>query len=200
MTAPNWSEVAEVLKALAAVLWPAVIIFGILRFHKDVRALIGGLKLRRGKFFGQEFELAQLEKLEKETRTLQPTADAIATPETSEPSLYVALLQDALRDSGASPKVALMLLQAQIEQQLRLALKNRGITEDRVPYLRAIEVFRNEDGVPPDFGRWLQEFRQVRNAIIHGRDATDEDALRAVDIGGRILAVLNRITKRPPGP
>lgn len=188
MTWPSWPEAAKLLEALAAVLWPSAIIFAIFRFHKDIRALIGGLKLMRGKLFGQEFELAQLDKLEKETRTLRDAKDTIGR------SASVEQIEQALfRDAGPSPKAALMLLQAEIERQLRLALKNRGVTEERIPYIRAMEFFRDKDEVPKEFGRWLEEFRDVRNAIIHGRDATDEDALRAIDIGGRILAALNRI-------
>src|SRR5258708_29613321 len=121
MTWPSWSEVAEVLKAFAAVLWPAVIIFAIVRFYKDVRALIAGLKLRRGKLFGQEFELTELDKLEKETRTLAESSGAAAqSPQTD-------VLQKILQEAASSPKAALMYLQAEIERQLRAVLATRGV-------------------------------------------------------------------------
>jgi hypothetical protein len=187
MTWPNWSEVAEVLKALAAVLWPVAIIVVILTFRKDVRGLIAGLKLRRGKLFGQEFEF-ELDKLEKETRPLaEPSSTAAQQPPTD-------ILQRILREAASSPKAALMYLQAEIERQLRAVLASRGVDPRdvrSVPYQRAMDLFRGSDEVSQEFPRWLQEFRNIRNIIIHGHGATDEDALRAIDIGARILSVLN---------
>jgi hypothetical protein len=93
-----------------------------------------------------------------------------------------------------------MLLQAEIERELRTTLEKKGfkgVNEERIPYLRAMEIFLDKEEVPPEFGRWLKEFREVRNQIIHGRDTSNEDALRAIDIGARILATLDRIEKNP---
>src|SRR5438093_11527880 len=122
MTWPSWSEAAEGLKGLAAVLWPAAIIFAILRFHKDVRALIAGLKLRRGKLFGQEFELTELDKLERETRTLQDGNSALVRSASMDQ-----IEQTLFREAASSPKAALMYLQAEIERQLRAVLATRGV-------------------------------------------------------------------------
>ena len=184
------------LEAIAAVLWPAVIVFMILRFHKEIRALIAGLKLTRGKILGQEFELAQLDKLDKETRTLQDASPiSVNAPSPESP---VGTLQQILRDATVSPKAALMLLQAEIERQLRLALKSKGY-EERTPYQNAINYFSDMPEVPKDFARWLVELRDVRNRIVHGHDATDADALRAIDVGLRILPVLDRMADKPAG-
>jgi hypothetical protein len=195
MTAPTWAEVAKVLESLAAVLWPAVIVFAIFRFQNDVRGLIAGLKLRRGKILGQEFELDELDKLEKETRALQQANDAVVPVSAPNP---LADVQKILGEAVSSPKAALMVLQAEIERRLRLALRNRGVIEDRVPYRRAIDFFENKGEVPAEFGRWLTDFRDVRNRILHGREATDDDALRAIDIGLRMLPLLDRIANHPP--
>jgi Domain of unknown function (DUF4145) len=158
--------------------------------------LIAGLKLTRGKFLGQEFELAQLDKLDKETRPLQD-ANAVSVGATT-PQSPVGGLQQILRDATVSPKAALMLLQAEIERQLRLALKSKGYGES-TPYQNAINYFSDMPEVPKDFARWLVELRDVRNRIVHGHEATDADALRAIDVGLRILPVIDRIVDKPAG-
>jgi hypothetical protein len=45
------------VKALAALGWPICIGILIFVFKNELRALVAGRKLKRGKLFGQEFEL-----------------------------------------------------------------------------------------------------------------------------------------------
>ena len=60
-------------------------------------------------------------------------------------------------------------------------------------------MLRNHQAVPKDFDRWLVQFRNVRNQIVHGHEASDNDALRAIDIGLRILPILERLARQEPG-
>jgi hypothetical protein len=47
----------------------------------------------------------------------------------------------------------------------------------------------------PDMREAVDEFRKVRNEIVHGRGATDDDALRAIDSGLKILSAIGRVPR-----
>src|SRR2546425_10821529 len=81
MSWPNWTELIQLIAAISSLLWPVAIIVLIVVFRNNVRALISGRKLKRGKFFGQEFELEEeLDRLEQETEGLAEATVVIPPP------------------------------------------------------------------------------------------------------------------------
>src|SRR4051812_6132976 len=121
-------EVAELLKGIGQCLWPIVTLVCALTFKSQIRDLAG--RLRRGKVLGQEFELQdKLHELEAsaqvvatEVAALPPTsAKLLAPPEENDPTETIA--KEAVR----SPRVALVLLGAEIEKQLRHVLASMGL-------------------------------------------------------------------------
>src|SRR2546430_14351817 len=125
MSWPDWTELTELIKALGALLWPIAILILIFVFQKEARGLVRGRKLKKGKLFGQEFELEEdLNRLDQTTKGLaetplvaslpagpQPTQPAGPSPADIQQQVYDVTRQ-VLTEAGSSPKAALMLLAA----------------------------------------------------------------------------------------
>ncbi len=189
------SVLVELLKALAALLWPAAFIYLIYTFKDDVRRLVAGRVLKKGKILGQEFELeAQLDQLEKKTEALpEAVAAGAATEEHGLPRLtdvereVYDVTRQVLMEAGTSPKAALMSLAAQMEAELREVLRRAGAPSGSRTTWRDSVAFLRRRGVSEELLDSMIRFRNVRNRIIHGHEADDDDVFRALDLGLRIL-------------
>jgi hypothetical protein len=189
-------NVAPILQGLASLGWVAFAFVFLLVFRPDISRLLR--RLRKGKLLGQEVELdEELEKLEisgvaavKEAEALPleerrlPTGEA----ETTLDATIRSILQQAARD----PKVALMTLWAELEKQGRQALATRGLLRNRqLPSISEALSELHQYGFPQNMSGSLQLFADARNKIVHGRTATDDDALSALDSGITILRAIN---------
>jgi len=156
-------EYAELISAIAAVLWPILAFTVLLTFKNQIRELIG--RLRRGKLLGQEIELsASLEKLEqsavavaREVALLPAPGEPIAPEETKDTDHIRTILHEAAR----SPKVALILLASEIEREARQLLASVGHLKGQryVPLAQAMEVLsRQFGGLPGHISNSLQFF------------------------------------------
>jgi len=196
----------EVLKALAALLWPVAFLYLIYTFKDDVRRLVAGRVLKKGKILGQEFELeAQLDQLEKKTEALPeayavmpgpaPTQGQGVPPLTDIEREVFDVTRQVLIEAGTSPKAALMSLAAQMEAELRKILQNAGAPSGPKTTWRDSVNFLRRRGVPAELLDSMIRFRDIRNRIIHGHEADDDDVLRALDLG---LRILNAVRALPP--
>src|SRR5437016_9031082 len=162
MSWPDWTELSDFIKALAALGWPVALIILLFVFKKEVKGLVSGRKLKKGKLFGQAFELEEeLNRLEQSTKGLEERAAAAPVPPAAEqpaperPSLTQDEIQQnvydvtrqVLAEAGTSPKAALMSLAAQIEAELRHVVEERGghlgprsAFRDSITALRQLEV------------------------------------------------------------
>jgi hypothetical protein len=107
---------------------------------------------------------------------------------------FDATIKSILQQAASAPKVALMTLRAELEKQAQQGLATRGILRGRpvVSLSQALSELR-QYGFPPNLQGSLELFDDVRNKIIHGVAATDDDALRALDSGMTILRALNAL-------
>jgi len=192
------SAVAELFQALAAVLWPLAFGYLIYTFKDDVQRLIAGRVLKKGKILGQEFELeAQLDQLEKKTEALPeahtvvpspvPTQGQGVHPLTEVEREVYDVTRQVLLEAGTSPKAALMSLAAQMEAKLREILRKAGAPSGPRTTWRDSVAFLRQRGVSADLLDSMIRFRDIRNRIIHGHEANDDDVFRALDLGLRIL-------------
>jgi uncharacterized protein YutE (UPF0331/DUF86 family) len=200
------SAFAELFQGVAAVLWPLAFGYLIYTFKGDVRRLIAGRVLKKGKLFGQEFELeAQLDQLQKKTEAL-PEAHTALPSLASKGEDRPAKLTDVEREvydvtrqvlleAGTSPKAALMSLAAQMEAELRdLLQKANAPVGPRTTWRDSVNFLRQR-GVSADLLDSMIRFRDIRNRIIHGHEADDNNVLRALDLG---LRILNAVRALPP--
>jgi hypothetical protein len=201
--ATDLAQWSELIKAIAALLWPLSFIglLILLYYHrKDLSSLAG--RVTKMKLFGQELELTDLrqdlDRLSSQSQAV--TNEAAAAPEQASPDAEQVEKQDRatkeiLVEAGRSPKAALLLLSAQLESGLRRLLQATGRHEGR-PSMPLAKAVRQLQGVlPPDFPSAFELFQAVRNKIAHGYRVPDEDVLRAIDSGVKLLEVVGSVPR-----
>jgi hypothetical protein len=193
-------HVAPILQAIASLLWPIFAFTALFLLKSEITQALG--RLRKGKIFGQEFELGdELGKLEnfaaaatKEVQELPPEESQMVTADREEK--FDAIMKSILQQATKVPKIALMTLGAEVEKQVRQALATRGMLRGRpaVSLTQALDELQ-QYGFPPNLSGSLKSFNDVRNRVIHGAAATDDDALSALDSGMTILRALNALPR-----
>jgi hypothetical protein len=205
-------HVAPILQAIAALLWGIFAFTALFVLKPEITRALG--RLRKGKFFGQEFELGdELVKLEtfaaaaaKEvqgfSRNISVEGETghfflvgeSATANVNQEEQFDATIKSILQQATSAPKIALMTLGAELEKQARQALATRGLLRGRpiVSVSQALSEL-HQYGFPPNLLGSVKLFTDVRNKIIHGAAATDDDALGALDSGMTILRALNAL-------
>ncbi len=189
---------AELLKAIAALLWPTFAFMILFMYRKDLRSLI--VRLRRGKLLGQEFELSEsLDKLNQSVVSVAaevqalPPADELTAKQLTAPEGSV--IDRVLDTAAQSPKAALILLSAEIERELRQLLGALGFLRGRenLPFQQAWKELGEWGGLPKHLLETVKLFWEARNRIVHGRAATDDEIIRAIDSGIILLNALKAI-------
>jgi hypothetical protein len=193
-------KLAPLLQGIASVGWVIFAFVVLFVFKPEITRLL--YRLRKGKILGQEIELneelASLQTsaaaLALEVQELPPPDDRNAVVSSQEEELD-AIITPILKQAATSPKVALMMLSAELEKQALHGLATRGLLRGRpaVPLTQALSELRPY-GFPPILEGSLELFKSARNRIIHGADATDDDALRALDSG---MAIFKSVSALP---
>jgi hypothetical protein len=101
-----------------------------------------------------------------------------------------------VEEMGRSPKAALLLLTGEIERALRMLLAALGMTKRPMSMRKAVDTLERDGLVPKELREAVNQFSAVRDRIVHGMDATDSEAIRAIDAGLVILRTL-RATPLP---
>jgi hypothetical protein len=190
---------AELLKAIAALLWPGVAFAVLALYHREIRRLL--TRIRKGKFLGQEVELTEsLDELRRAATAAEIEVPALppapeATPTEAPPADAVGSVPDrVLQLAASSPKAALLLLASELERALTRLLANLGLLggRDFVSFTEGIAMLRKR-GLPPNLGNSVELFYNLRNRLVHGRNVSDDDVLRAIDSGTSIFRALEAI-------
>lgn len=203
-------DIATLIRAIGSLLWPVVAGYVVVRNEKQIRSLLE--RLRKGKILGQEIELEgslkelkrQVSAVEDETPSAPPSpsseigsvSDTKATggsPRSTEPHPDIKasnfsraddpLVVEVLETAAKSPTVALMQLASGIE---KIANTIWSDLDDGSKPIRP-SVRRLIDGLshvlPRSVPSALRTFWDVRNRIVHGRDADEHETLSALDSG-----------------
>jgi hypothetical protein len=168
-------------------------------------------RVRKARVFGQEVELDRdLDNLAKSAEKLEEGVTYKANPSTDESAgaaeaAVSDVERDILEETARSPKVGLILLAGEIEREARhLAAVLRVSSHDRrrrsgpmaYSLMRNIQVLTEMGVLPSGIFESLEQFRGVRNEIVHGgRRVGDDDILRAIDSGLSILRVLKAVPR-----
>jgi hypothetical protein len=200
-------ELSDLTSALASLIWALVPIAILISFSQEIRVILS--RIRKGKFLGQEIELAELEaKTEAAEATslmiISATGSAAGTGSATAEGVDVETaeiisagavqdeIEEVLREAGRSPRLGLMLLSAKIERaahEWAAEAGLRGINESRAltVIVRFLVAARE---LPFEAAEALYLFTRVRNRMVHGDDADDEEVARAIDSGTRLLRLL----------
>jgi hypothetical protein len=196
-------ELADLISAFAALMWPLVALAIVIWFGPELRAILS--RIRKGKFLGQEIELAELE---AKTEAAEISATATSGDDrfyehtiTVGPAPAEDEIEEVLREASRSPRLGLMLLSAKIERAAReLAAADTSLSRFAGPRSLTIMVRQLVAGerLPQEAAEALYLFTRVRNRIVQGDDADNEEVARAIDSGTRLLKLL--ITRPRPAP
>lgn len=189
---------AELLKAIASLLWPILAFAALFLFRPEIRSILQ--RIRKGKVLGQELELQEsLNRLESSKNAALAEAEAqpsaqlpVPAPETDTAD---DVIREVLREAGESPKAGLLLLSAEIERQLREILLSNGWAQPGrpLPLTRSLGLLAEKGNLPPGLLNATRDFYRVRNEIAHGMGASEGDVLRAVDAGTDIYRALKSV-------
>jgi hypothetical protein len=186
---------AKLIDAVAHLLWPAFAFYFLWLFKPQLTDVLKRLsRVTKWKGLGQEIELDELEKATEKAK------GEIVTPQQpemklAEPRADQASENEILREAAKSPKAALLLLGSKIQQRLRQLLAATGWQQNikAEPLLDAIDKLRAQGSLPEHVSGSLKLFLDVRNKLIHGGQATDDDVFRAIDSGLTLLRAIESI-------
>ena len=114
------SEIAVLLQAIAALLWPLFAFTVLFVFRVQIRDLAS--RLRKGKLFGQEIELNEsLKRLDKSATSIESEVAALTTQPTpaateDEHEQDDGVVTRVVTEAGRSPTAALILLASELEK------------------------------------------------------------------------------------
>jgi hypothetical protein len=186
----------------ASLAWPVVTVAIVNWFRPEVRAILS--RIRKGKFLGTEFELDELQAktvAAEEKADQPPISGSLSTTmgdfhldgtATVAADRAQDAIEEVLREAGRSPRLGLMLLSSKIERAARELAADTGLDVSRrsVPLNTMIRALVQAEQIPGEEAEALNLFNQVRNRIVHGHDADDDEVARAIDSGTRLLRLL----------
>jgi hypothetical protein len=189
--------VVSILQALVPFAWVCFAFTVLFMFKTQIKQILN--RLEEGEFFGQRIKLGKdLDRLEASSSSLNQEAQ-VSLPKESQvdnagQERFDSATRSILQEAANSPKVALMMLSAELERVALEGLATRGLLRNRlfIPLRQSFEELR-QYGLPANLVGSLELFSSIRNKIVHGRAATDDDALRALDSGMTILRALNSL-------
>jgi hypothetical protein len=202
--------VTEIVDALAKLAWPLIIALIVVAYRYEIRDILRRLsRVKKATVLGQQIELEEeLDQLKATTEKAEAEVAPQQQPEGqseragSKPLFENEQLRDAqklereiLSQARTSPKVALMLLSAEIDRRLRELLAATGWHQNirATSTLRAIKQLQLQGSLPKHVIGSVKLFRDIRNRIIHGGPATDEEIIRAIDSGFVLLKAIDAI-------
>jgi hypothetical protein len=192
-------SLTKLISALAHILWPILGFTILFLFKKELSEALR--RLKKGKMFGQELELSDsLAELRASAEAAKDVISALPVIEDAADSDRVPDIDNEvaqiLDEASRSPRTALITLASHIERAARRALASVGLLQGReaIPISQAVqELHRQYGGLPGDVIGSMKLFSDIRNRIIHGRDASDEDVISALDSGLTILRTLKAL-------
>lgn len=192
----------EIISAYAdlcrAFQWPIVALVLSLIFKDQIRTIL--LRVRRGKLFGQEFDLSEVLHSAKEdvdasardasnSSTAPTDDDAESSERTTD-----AIIRQILEVSSLSPRAGVMLVGAEIEQFVRWLATSAGYEVRPYASIREIgRVMVNQGRITQSTLRSLESFWKIRNRIVHDFAGEDRENLAAVDIGISLLRQIRQL-------
>ena len=196
------SEISELLKAIATLLWPIFAFYMLFVFKSQLAEAIR--RLKKGKFFGQELELSDsvidlhrsASKLSEEVSVIPISSANNSDMDNSDKDDELSI-KTIIHEAARSPKAALILLATHIEKEARQTLASIGKLQGRgnVNVLKAIDELDNHYGLPKHISSSLNLFWKTRNEIIHGGETDERNILSALDSGVSILKSLHAIPR-----
>jgi hypothetical protein len=206
-TEKTFNEIIQLITAIARLLWPVVIIMIVMMFRRDIRTLAS--RLRKGKFLGQELELAeQTQQLEQHVAAAEraqaptPLIDPAKDRNTQLSELRIAddKVRRFLEEAASDKLLALVRIWTEIEQELRAIVAAYGFLQFiRGPNVtQYVRVLVQKKVISKETADSIERFYELRNRLLHGnlREGYWEPGLVAlIDSALRLLDILKSIPR-----
>ncbi|MDR4460577.1 MAG: hypothetical protein MRJ67_08685 [Nitrospirales bacterium] len=186
-------EFAELIKAIANLLWPIIFITIVFIFKNEFSEVLR--RFKRGKLLGQELELEKsLDSLELKAKVINsefPLIEAIPGGDKDEIG-QSQIIKKILEMTSKDLKAALLFLDSEIEKELRKFMLISG-HHNRIKNvsLGTIATYLGEIGYLTDaMVSTIHSFREIKNKIIHGSQEGTDYIHRVIDTGLTILKTL----------
>lgn len=193
-------SVISLISALSKILWPLLGFTTLLIFRKEIAEILR--RIKKGKMLGQEIELSDsLEELRAYAETVKVTTSSIQPP-TLEPQAEILEniekdeIKHILDEATRSPRVALITLGGYIELAARRALSSNAplIPKDAFSATEALDKLNDRfGGLSGNIASSMKLFMEVRNKLVHMREASEDDIISALDSGITILRTLKAL-------
>lgn len=188
-------HVAPILHALASLAWVVFAFIALRMFKTEIAGLFSRLKkIKKGEY---EVKFEQLNNSAaasiEEVKKLLPVVETRMASADQEEAIE-GTIRSILQQATSAPKVALMMLRAELEKQALQGLATRGLLRGRpvVPLSQALSDL-SQYGIPQHLAPSARLFVDVSNKIIHGAAGTNDDVLKALASGITILRALNAL-------
>lgn len=196
---PAWIE--AVAKLAGAILWPIVAFFLAMLFKGEISSIIR--RIKKGKFFGNEFELEdELNELAEATERAQKEIyipAAVVEDEEKGFGRGEAPKQDyeqIMARASENPELGLIFIARKIELEMKRLLAVSGHLRGRrsLSYRDMAEYLGRNAAVSENLRKSLDLFWDVRNKIVHSHgEVSREDLIRTIDIGLTVLSAISVI-------
>lgn len=184
-------ELNDFIGAIASLAWPILAIYAFHYLRDDIRGFIN--RLRKGKMFGQEVELAdQIADLDV---TVEAAKQSIAESNSEKQNIEVLTKSEIVRPIEYNPQKAFLIISSKLEAEVNNILARTGWGDDRGPLSLSQAFSRIPKSLfANDVAVSVRQFTNIRNRIIHQyHTASDEEVLYAIEIGYKLLDILKKI-------
>ncbi len=186
-------EFAAVLKAIADLAWAALAGAVFWSYRSEIRRLLSRAKKLEIGSEGVKVELDELQQAAEAAKQLPTIIDVEVQPRDLKALPPASETISPPPVQATSPKYAVVLLAADIERELRHYVAVTGRLHGR--NFLALPREAEKAGLPVDLALAIRRFWDVRNKVVHGMAASDDDAARAADSGFSILASLRALPR-----
>jgi hypothetical protein len=191
--------VAELVRALAALCWPALVYVVLRTYQEEIRALLH--RIRRAKPGPGELELrADVDQLEQDVRAELERLPARAVVGTDEEngSDERRILDAAARSS----RLGLMELSLAIEPELQRLLATAGT--DTAPGLDgsirgSAECLVERGLMSRSLASCVVTLADLRDRLVHAHAAHENEAMRSIDLGTKVLRIIRAFSAQANG-
>jgi hypothetical protein len=190
---PLWVE--AIAKLAGAILWPSVAFVLALLFKGELSSIIR--RIKKGKFFGNEFELDQ--DLDRLVIVAEKAQQEIYIPgEVNEAKNDVAEFapEQVIGRFSDNPELGIIFIARKIESEMKRLLAVSGHLKGRksISYPDMAEYLGKNAAVSENLRASLQLFWDVRNKVVHAHgQVSRDDLIRTIDIGLTILSAISAI-------
>lgn len=195
------NNLIEIIKALASLAWPLGTFATIYYFKDELKDVLR--RLKKGEILGNKIELSdRIDQLDQTVEVASSSIPIKQFPETiSEDNDSIdnetkRIIEDSIR----SPKAALLLLSSDIEREARHILASSGLLDGKnfVSFGKMMNMLVERGSMPNDLMGSVKMFWDVRNRLIHGIPTgveSNDDMMRVIDIGSRLLKALKAVPR-----